>query len=828
MSSLYSDESYCTSDIGRLLFQPKNEWAVTGKVVDATDVRQITGTHTDYVIEIKCVPRNNIELDDRFFTLTSRFRELNRLHGNLSKLHKQLYLRGAFPHFAAPRLLGSCEPSVVAERRRCIDEFLAFVLDSEVLRKARVLQEWVEKAVEQPNPGQAATPSSFLYEGVNIMDAPNIVEQNGDSSEVLTPEAISPPEVDTTGSSVGIHTSASTGEFQFPDVVISTDEPTAEISLRSRRKPSVMERIFPKLSPSNNSAQAVPSLDDSDYLVKTAHLVSTAQRAEHEHAYELAFQCYKNAASSLIQGIQHESDMARRNAVRRKTAKYLVAAERLYRTHLAYDGAGPIVNLESLVESTMTDPDVLAFQCANACLKNYRVVGVLPSINAIRWVLKVEEKSTGRLFVMKLLEKGVRTPKSRVLLPTNVPHMVQLYQFFETETYIILVLDYVECGTLWSFLSLHFAESEKRFLLSLAAGDDEGIGDVAHCSTMGMQPTVAELECYRGRRLHFSVGVDFERVAEMRDETQSSDVPSTSGVVCTMGEDATGICKAPEGDFYLIGEGAAENVSLKGEESPARVRLPSRQDDEQPVDEMSSETLLASISSVRSYLRRERRRAWPGRRPLPETLIMHWSAQLVSWLYVMHNEHAEVIGDLRPDNLLVGLDGNLQMTYYGKWHNTGRPKDVVEGYSAPECFKYGWVPNVANDVWTLGAIMFELLSGRALVNAAPHGVTACEELPFPDDVSISFAARDLVSQLLTDIAARPSLETVRAHAFFRSIDWSLYDNPHTGALCKDTASMMSCSAVELRMSRESGESDSGLPPYVPDLLDVVVDNEECD
>ncbi|EPB71726.1 MIT domain protein [Ancylostoma ceylanicum] len=138
----------------------------------------------------------------------------------------------------------------------------------------------------------------------------------------------------------------------------------------------------------------VPSLDDSDYLVKAAHLVSTAQRAEHEHAYELAFQCYKNAASSLIQGIQHESDMARRNAVRRKTAKYLVAAERLYRAHLAYDGAAPIVNLESLVESTMMDPDVLAFQCANACLKNYRVVGVLPSINAIKWVLKVEEKST--------------------------------------------------------------------------------------------------------------------------------------------------------------------------------------------------------------------------------------------------------------------------------------------------------------------------------------------------------------------------------------------------------------------------------------------------
>ncbi|KAK6037990.1 MIT domain protein, partial [Cooperia oncophora] len=401
MSSLYPDESYCTSDIGRLLFQPKNEWAATGKVVDVTEVKQIAGTHIDYQIEIKCIPRNSIELDNRFFVLTSRFRELNRLHINLSKLHKQLYLRGLFPPFAPPRLLGSCDPGVIAERRHSINEFLTFILDSEVLRKARVLQEWLEKAVERPNVGNAASPSSFIYEGVNILDAPNIADQNGDSSRVLVPESIPPPDDNSLEPGVGLHASPSTGEFQFPDVVISTNEPAAEVSLRHRRKPSMMERFFPKLSASNQySIQTMSSAENSDYLVHAAHLVSTAQRAEHEHAYELAFQCYKNAASSLIQGIQHESDTSRRNAVRRKTAKYLVAAERLYRTHLAYDGAAATVNLESLVDSTMSDPDVLAFQCANNCLKNYRVVGVLPSLNAPKWVLTVEEKSSG-LFVEK-------------------------------------------------------------------------------------------------------------------------------------------------------------------------------------------------------------------------------------------------------------------------------------------------------------------------------------------------------------------------------------------------------------------------------------------
>uniref|UniRef100_A0A0K0DA11 PX domain-containing protein n=1 Tax=Angiostrongylus cantonensis TaxID=6313 RepID=A0A0K0DA11_ANGCA len=172
MTNLYPDESYCTSEIGRLLFHPKNEWSVTAKVVDVIEVKHIAGNHIEYKIEITCVPRNNIELDDRVFTLTSRFRELNRLHSNLSKLHKQLYLRGTFPQFALPRLLGKLNPQVITERRHSIDEFLAFVLNNEVLRKARVLQEWAEKAVEQDLPGQVATPRSFIYEGVNIIDAP--------------------------------------------------------------------------------------------------------------------------------------------------------------------------------------------------------------------------------------------------------------------------------------------------------------------------------------------------------------------------------------------------------------------------------------------------------------------------------------------------------------------------------------------------------------------------------------------------------------------------------------------------------------------------------
>lgn len=53
MSGLYPDESYCTSEIGALLFKPKSDWTGTSRVVDIATVKGIAGTHNNYIIEFK-------------------------------------------------------------------------------------------------------------------------------------------------------------------------------------------------------------------------------------------------------------------------------------------------------------------------------------------------------------------------------------------------------------------------------------------------------------------------------------------------------------------------------------------------------------------------------------------------------------------------------------------------------------------------------------------------------------------------------------------------------------------------------------------------------
>ena len=74
----------------------------------------------------------------------------------------------------------------------------------------------------------------------------------------------------------------------------------------------------------------------------------------------------------MFQGVQHERDLTRRNAVRKKTAKYLLKAERLYRAYLAFDGTA--FDLDTWLSSSVQDPTLIAFQGAATAMRSYRFV----------------------------------------------------------------------------------------------------------------------------------------------------------------------------------------------------------------------------------------------------------------------------------------------------------------------------------------------------------------------------------------------------------------------------------------------------------------------
>ncbi|GMF49143.1 unnamed protein product [Phytophthora fragariaefolia] len=137
-------------------------------------------------------------------------------------------------------------------------------------------------------------------------------------------------------------------------------------------------------------------------------------------------------------------------------------------------------------------------------------------------------------------------------------------------------------------------------------------------------------------------------------------------------------------------------------------------------------------------------------------------------LMYMHSKHV-IHRDIKPENLLVGFHGELKIADFG-WsvHAPSSRRTTLCGtldYLPPEMIENK--PHDENvDVWTLGILMFEFLTGAPPFETENTKETyrriAHVDLQFPTHVSAE--ARDLLLKILRhDPQQRLSLELVLQH-----------------------------------------------------------------
>uniref|UniRef100_A0A914RXT1 MIT domain-containing protein n=1 Tax=Parascaris equorum TaxID=6256 RepID=A0A914RXT1_PAREQ len=467
--------------------------------------------------------------------------------------------------------------------------------------------------------------------------------------------------------------------FDFPDVPIEVTRSSSS----------------PRLVATSNSTTSSPirhgmtnDNQQNDYLVQASQLISMAHKAESERTFELAFHCYKIAVNALLQGVQYERDSSRRDAVRKKTAKYLLRAEKLYRSYLSVP-------------------------------KFERGVEVISHF-------------------------GQHTSTSAcTTVPMHISNMVQLHKFFDTDNFIILLLEYVKHGTLWHFLEEYFEEYGQRIQSFMGAEPYES--DI-HCeedhrkktfptvpvntdkceevtagpSTANDQPeTRAKSNVYEGKHVRFSVGSEDDEPMDLADEPAFDQLlrKASSGKMSLDSFDSGTSC-------YDVSVVAGSNIAC--EENPSSSPFQSvlhdtvnvtavdcfTLDEEAPA--LFGEDYLAyanaeekntqdAVRRAQNRLRKDKR--WPRNEHLPESLIVHWTAQLVSAVCLLHSQG-------------VIIRYLLSVTQ---------------------------VVDEAADRWSIGAIMFELLCGQKLSGLCLHGLATAVTIPIPEYVDISFAARDLLS-----------------------------------------------------------------------------------
>ncbi|AVT36984.1 hypothetical protein C6W10_11485 [Plantactinospora sp. BB1] len=164
--------------------------------------------------------------------------------------------------------------------------------------------------------------------------------------------------------------------------------------------------------------------------------------------------------------------------------------------------------------------------------------------------------------------------------------------------------------------------------------------------------------------------------------------------------------------------------------------------------------------------------------PVPPAIAAEVSAQLAGALAYLHARQI-VHGDVKPGNLVVPADGGLvRLVDFGAarrvgagpaWPNT----QATPEYVAPEVVG-GGPPTPASDVYALGVVLFELVSGRSPYRGGPpaevlHRHRTCRPVPPP-------GLPPVVWQFIEDcLAADPTdrPDAVRAAARLRGMEPAL-------------------------------------------------------
>uniref|UniRef100_A0A2M4DP23 Putative ribosomal protein s6 kinase n=1 Tax=Anopheles darlingi TaxID=43151 RepID=A0A2M4DP23_ANODA len=168
---------------------------------------------------------------------------------------------------------------------------------------------------------------------------------------------------------------------------------------------------------------------------------------------------------------------------------------------------------------------------------------------------------------------------------------------------------------------------------------------------------------------------------------------------------------------------------------------------------------------------------------LPEGVVRRWISELVIAIDALHF-NGIVCGDLTMDNLLLGPEGQLMLTYF---HRRGESffnqQATMTGSSVTVAPKQSAIRGLyvaperplepRSDYWSVGVIMFELLTKRSFVACHPSGVFCYHEVQYPEGVEVSSEARELLEGLLQpDVERRYDFKRIIASPFFRSVDWS--------------------------------------------------------
>ncbi|XP_019953318.1 ribosomal protein S6 kinase delta-1 [Paralichthys olivaceus] len=445
-----------------------------------TDPKKHQKGYTVYKVTARIISRKNPE-DVQEITVWKRYSDFRKLHHNLLQRHKDVCSQSElFPPFAKAKVFGRFDDSVIEERRQCSEDLLQFSANIPALYSSQHIQDFFKGGEVHDGSeliGPAEPFSDFLAD--SLSDCSSDVQRDISGADDLTiTSEYGGPSSDSDLTSLAVDTDSLAGlDDGMASGRTSPNQPQGGASHISSscspRLPSLHDRRTPSpassaLNPEVSRPGRTPLFSgtlkkvsggkhkdvNSDYLEKASELIYVAVQKENEQDYLAAFSYYRSGVDRLLQGVQGESSPTRREAVKKKTAEYLMRAEQISSQHLRSNMGQGSTQTVALGAQCCPSTSRAGQQSPSDELRAYRVLGVIDK------VLLVMDKRTEETFILKGLRKSSDCGRTkRTIMPHSVPHMVQLRKFVVSENTVFLLLQYAEGGKLWSHIEKYLRTS---------------------------------------------------------------------------------------------------------------------------------------------------------------------------------------------------------------------------------------------------------------------------------------------------------------------------------------------------------------------------------
>ncbi|XP_031637392.1 ribosomal protein S6 kinase delta-1 [Contarinia nasturtii] len=438
------------------------------------------------------------------------------------------------------------------------------------------------------------------------------------------------------------------------------------------------------------------------------------------------------------------------------------------------------------------------------CVPNQRKdLSKFKVLKAFDKVMQVQDLTTKQTYIMKSIDKIFNEPEE-FYLPTNFPFMVSLVAYYISDSNVYLLLEQATGGKLYDYIRSYNRHSSSSSRCKTQTTKSIPIKFKTVKSIFKSNPiSIPDTPVAKVKTSDAKSSNDEEDSFSFYDLLQSyyEDVPldNSSILKTTAFESPEAFDEAPH--FNLIANDLDVNnilncsqkllksvsTTLKrvqittepnllcneilSKSSNSIESLNQSHDETHEKDDVYVNIISPTLSATNRIDNYFDKFKLFEVNQLPRAIIKKWFRELI---FAVKHLHANdiICYDLQSHNLLLGKNGEILLSYFYRrefnpyifgedMHQTSYP--IV--YIAPER-----PLTLQSDVWSIGVIFYELLTGYSFQSCHPDGILSYFDIQYPENVELDSNSKDLVEGMLQiDPVQRTKLDEIEEHPFFISI-----------------------------------------------------------